>query len=203
MSAKLPPEKGPLQPEDFAAAARILGVDVPAIRAVAEVESHGTGFLSSGEPKILFERHLFHRFTGGAFPNAIVQGAQAQHAQLSRTTPGGYGSLPLQHRKLAAARELDTEAALRACSWGLFQILGDNWRACSAGSLQDFVSRMSESSAAQLGLFVGFIRSNPKLHAALREHDWRAFARIYNGPAAVDRYAPLIASVFEQLSTGD
>ena len=195
----LPPEKGPLTAEDFAAAAQLLGVDVRAIEAVAGVESHGVGFLPSGEPKILFERHLFHRFTGGEFPNAIVQGAQAQHAQLSSRTPGGYGSLNLQHKKLEAAAKLNRTAALRACSWGLFQILGDNWKACGCASLQDFVNRAYLSTAAHLGLFVGFIRSNPKLHVALRVQDWQTFEQQYNGPAAGGKYAALIGAVYERL----
>lgn len=57
-----------LTEQDFQDAANQLGVDVPTIKAVAEVESgpHGA-FLSSGEPVILFERHKFHKLTGGKF----------------------------------------------------------------------------------------------------------------------------------------
>lgn len=49
--------------EGIALAAKRLGVDVPTVRAVAEVESNGVGFLPDGRPKILFERHIFSRLT--------------------------------------------------------------------------------------------------------------------------------------------
>jgi len=45
----------------FMDAARTLGVVIPIIQAVAEVESNGKGFLLSGQPTILFERHVFYR----------------------------------------------------------------------------------------------------------------------------------------------
>ena len=48
--------------------AKSLGVEEPALRAVAEVESAGSGFLADRDlPKILFEGHAFHRLTGGRF----------------------------------------------------------------------------------------------------------------------------------------
>jgi hypothetical protein len=51
---------------DFAQA---LGIEEAALRAVAEVESTGSGFLPapSDKPKILFEGHAFHRLTGGRY----------------------------------------------------------------------------------------------------------------------------------------
>ena len=52
---------------DYAAAAGRLGCSVAAIKAVAKVESKGSGFLPSGEPRILFERHVFrHRYREAA-----------------------------------------------------------------------------------------------------------------------------------------
>ncbi|WP_262919099.1 N-acetylmuramidase family protein [Niabella hibiscisoli] len=48
-----------LTEKDFQDAARQLNCEVAAIKAVAEVESKGDGFLPTGEPKILFERHIF------------------------------------------------------------------------------------------------------------------------------------------------
>ena len=59
--------KPTLTDEDFERAARRLRCDVPAIKAVAQVESRGAGFLPSGEPKILFEAHIFDRLTAGRF----------------------------------------------------------------------------------------------------------------------------------------
>jgi hypothetical protein len=51
----------------IAAACAILGIGEAEMRAVLAVESLGSGFLADGRPKILFERHWFHRLTGGRF----------------------------------------------------------------------------------------------------------------------------------------
>src|SRR5688500_3062767 len=56
-----------LTESDFKAAARLLNCDIAAIKAVAEVESSGSGFLSDGRVKILFEGHQFHKHTKGAY----------------------------------------------------------------------------------------------------------------------------------------
>ncbi len=52
---------------DYKAAAKQLKCDVAAIKAVAEVESNGNGFLTDGKVKMLFEGHIFHRYTDGKF----------------------------------------------------------------------------------------------------------------------------------------
>nr|MBP6798835.1 DUF3380 domain-containing protein [Luteimonas sp.] len=46
-----------------------LEVEEAALKAVAEVESSGSGFLAAPDrrPKILFEGHVFHRLTAGRF----------------------------------------------------------------------------------------------------------------------------------------
>jgi len=53
--------------KDFKEAAETLGVEVAIIKAVCEVEAPMGGFLRTGEPVILFERHKFHQFTDGIF----------------------------------------------------------------------------------------------------------------------------------------
>ena len=54
---------GTISEGDYQAAAQSLGCEVAAIKAVASVESRGRGFLPSGRPKILFESHVFSKFT--------------------------------------------------------------------------------------------------------------------------------------------
>jgi hypothetical protein len=51
-----------------------LGCSCRQLDAVRAVESAGRGFDADGRPKRLFERHKFHRFTGGRFsPSAFSQ----------------------------------------------------------------------------------------------------------------------------------
>ncbi|MCC6559800.1 MAG: DUF3380 domain-containing protein, partial [Xanthomonadales bacterium] len=57
----------PITPEQWQSLSERLEVSVPTLKAVAEVESAGSGFLSDGRPKILFEGHVFSRLTKRAY----------------------------------------------------------------------------------------------------------------------------------------
>lgn len=164
-----------LTDEDYARAASQLGCEIAAIKAVAEVESGPYGaFLANGEPVILFERHLFSRLTKHKFDNS--------HPDLSNPVAGGYGKVSSQHARLAAAAELDRDAALQSASWGRFQVLGSNWQSLGYESLQAFVNAMYAGEAGHLDSFVRFVIAN-NLTQHLQHRDWAKFARGYNGPA--------------------
>jgi hypothetical protein len=197
----LPAEKGPLSAADFASAAQALGCEPAAIQAVAAIEGGPYGaFLPTGEPVILYERHLFHRFTSGRFDASTAPGLPEAVSLLSDPEAGGYGPESVQHGKLEAAVALDRPAALRATSWGLFQVLGDNAGACDL-ELQDFVNRACRSTADHLDLFCRFVRSDRHLWEALRAKDWPAFALHYNGKGfARDGYDARIRAAYERLA---
>lgn len=169
--------------DSFAGAAWLLDCDVAAIKAVAEVESGPEGaFLASGEPVILYERHLFHRLTVGKYDREWVPDLESDVARLSAPTPGGYGSVSIQHKKLAAAAKFNREAALKACSWGLFQILGLNYEQAGYPDVQRFVTAMYRSADDHLRAFAMFILHDPRLLEAIQDRHWSAFAGAYNGP---------------------
>lgn len=165
--------KPTLTGKDFAEVAKNLGCGIAAIRAVAEVESAGNGFLENDDPKILFERHIFSRRTGGLFNNS--------HPGISNPKPGGYGSVASQHKRLQEAALLNRAAALMSASWGKFQIMGFNYTLAGFNTLQDFINAMYRSEKDQLMAFANYIR-NVSLDDELREHRWADFARKYNGP---------------------
>jgi hypothetical protein len=56
-----------LTEENFQSAARSLKCDPATIKAVAEVESNGHGFLSDGNVKVSFEGHQFYKYTKGHY----------------------------------------------------------------------------------------------------------------------------------------
>lgn len=159
---------------DYVAAAQALGCEVAAIKAVAEVEAAGAGFHSTGEPKILFERHWFSRLTKGKFNT---------HApDISNTKAGGYSGGLAEHARLAKAVKLDRNAALQSASWGKFQIMGFNFARAGFKTLQEFINAMFTSERAQLDAFVAFIKADLRLVMALRGRNFTRFASIYNGP---------------------
>src|SRR5215471_625131 len=78
--------------DDFVRAAKALDISVAAVRAVAEIEAAGRGFLPDGRPQILFESHVFgrltnHRHTG----EADARGRPLSTRAWDRTTYGAAG----------------------------------------------------------------------------------------------------------------
>src|SRR6266404_5494739 len=99
-------------------ATRPIGVSPAELWTVLQVETSGCGFLPDRRPVILFERHIFHRLTGGLFDDGDI----------SDPTPGGYGATGShQLDRLAQAIALDRNAALQSASWGIGQIMGQNY----------------------------------------------------------------------------
>lgn len=160
--------------KDLTDAARLVDVGPAHIATVATVESGSNGpFLETGHPVVLFERHKFHRYTGGRFDDV--------RPDLSNPKYGGYGKTSEQPGRLAAARALDDEPAVMSTSWGAFQLMGFNYKLAGFACIEVFEREMRRSARAQLMAFASFLK-NTGLDNPLRELDWRAFARGYNGP---------------------
>lgn len=178
-------------------AAELLGVMPEVIRAVAEVEAAGDGFLVApkdgkpGIPKILFEAHIFGRLTGGQYN---VTHPQISSAKWNRALyRGGRG----EWARLESARRLSPSFADQSASWGAFQILGSNFRECGFKSVGDFVKAMCESEDRHLLAFVAFVQHNNAMHLALKSQDWAGFAKRYNGPGyKANQYDVKIAAAF-------
>lgn len=184
--------------QQFAASAALLKIEVAAIKAVAEVESSGEGFLSDGKPKILFEPHIFWKQlrTKGIDPNLFME----ENPDILYPTwkSGAYGPVSKQHDRLERASKINREAALLSASWGRFQIMGFNWKLCGSASLQDFINDMFKDEDSQLKCFTNYIKST-FLDDELRNHDWAGFARGYNGPQYVkNRYDVKLRTAFQK-----
>jgi hypothetical protein len=182
-----------LSSEDFEAAAKALDVDAALIQAIAEVETSGNAFDDSGRPRILFERHYFHRQTAGRY--------DARHASISNAKSGGYGKFSAQYTKLEEAYKLAPEAALRSASWGRFQIMGNNFKAAGYSSVSEFVLAMTRAESEHLKAFSNFVLSHKAMHAALKKQDWAAFAKAYNGPGyKANKYDTKLAEAYQHFS---
>lgn len=171
-----------LKEADLILAAERLGVELAAIKAVNEVESRDSGFFAFGKPAILFERHIMHRQllkSAGDEVSALA----ALYPDLINPRPGGYAGGLAEYPRLARARMIDDSAAIEACSWGLFQIMGFHWQQLDYPSAQAFAAAMQAGEGQQLDAFVRFIEADLALHKALKGRKWAAFARIYNGPS--------------------
>jgi hypothetical protein len=166
--------------DQFTLAAQTIGCEVEVIMAVDHVESGGSGFLSDGQPVILFEPHIFWKRlkAHGLDPNEYITGNEDILYPVWGTKP--YGKSSEQHARLARAVKIHREAALESASWGRYQILGLNWELAGASSLQDFINKIYKGEYEHLQLFVNFIKAT-HLDDELRNLDFRGFARGYNG----------------------
>ncbi len=182
-----------LSTDGLNATAQALAVQGPEIWAVLAVETSGCGFLGDRRPQILFERHIFHRLTGGRFDDG----------QISDPTAGGYGAGGAnQYDRLARAIALDRGAALQSASWGLGQVMGMNFAAAGFADVETMVAAMSDSEDAQLAAVAGFLKSS-QLDQAMRDHDWTAFARGYNGPQyAKNNYDNQLHDKYQKYAAG-
>lgn len=168
---------------DRKAAAAIVGVTLQKIAAVEAVESRGRGFRPDdaapglARPIILFEPHVFSRATARKFDDAWPE--------ISYPT---WGTLPYpssqssRWAQLTQAARLDETAALKATSWGLFQIIGYNFKPAGYLTVQAFARAMATTEGEQLAAFARFLHASPPMQKALQLSDWAGYARLYNGP---------------------
>ena len=192
--APAPADDAAANDAQIAAAAKLIGCEAAAVRAVTMTEVGIRGaFDALGRPMILFERHYFSRLTGHRFDGA--------HPDISNQKSGGYGKFSAQYGKLDRAIALDRHAALQSASWGAFQIMGANYAAAGFANVEDFVAAMQHSLGKQIEAFGNFVVANPRLRAAIKARDWTTFARIYNGPGyAENQYDLKMKQNYELLS---
>jgi hypothetical protein len=183
----------PMTRDGFASAAGSLGVSAPEVWAVLSVETSACGFLPDRRPTILFERHVFSRLTGGRFNDGDI----------SDPSLGGYGPLgAAQYTRLNRALLLDRTAALESTSWGLAQLMGENYSAAGFPGVNEMVAAISGSEDSQLSAFAAFLKSTG-LDRTLRAHDWTSFARGYNGSSySKNQYDVRLRGEFQKYSVG-
>jgi LysM repeat protein len=201
-----------LTEDDWARVAnQTLDCEVNVLKAIAQVESGGKSpfwLLNKVDgahvPVMLYERHKFSFYTKHEFDN--------DHSDISWKTPyifpkehkvgednikmhnkivsdtDFYSNYTSSYLRLIKAYNLNKEAALMACSWGKFQIMGESYAGCCKEGLAGFVTAMCTSEAAQIDMLAGFIKSKPvikkmkkSLLEAVQNKDWHKIAFYYNG----------------------
>lgn len=188
--------------DEITAVAKQLSLEPASLLAVAYVESGGTVFAivdGRQEPLIRFEGHYFHRrLTGNQLATAIKEG-------LASPTAGAVvnpTSQSARWKMLNRAAKINAQAAFESCSWGIGQVMGSHWSALGYGSVSELVNRCRSGAAGQAELMARFIKW-AGLTNALRNHDWKAFARGYNGAAyAKNQYDTKMAAAYARFKNG-
>jgi hypothetical protein len=174
---------------DFERVAQELGVEVSAIKAIATTESGGKrGFSADGRPIIRFELHVFHGHsrvgTGGRFGPT--------HPHLSQSSPAlgegyhlPYGQSTEWNMMYEAMLLRDNDgnqrfAAWKSASWGMFQVMGFNFKEVGWQDIESFVRDMCQSELHHLRAFAGAARA-AHLVPLFKAHNWAKIAEAYNG----------------------
>ena len=178
-----------LSTEHFEKAARRLGCETAAIRAVWEVEASGRHFLNDGSVVRRFEPHHFPSSHWSRIGFSVRQGEAPWRASLRLSN----------ETMFQKAASLDLQSACRASSWGAPQIMGFNHKDAGFNTPEDMVVHMAKGAPEQLGAFVQLIEAWG-LATALIAHDWQRFARRYNGTGNVQEYARRIEAAYRKHS---
>jgi hypothetical protein len=166
---------------------------------VALVESgHGRGFAPDGRCIIRYELHRFQTYTAGHY--------HTTHPHLSQIYPAGInhvGGQPTEWSTLYGAMILKgrSEAAIKSTSWGVFQVMGENYTLCGYATAAAFASDVCRSTAGQLSVFLKYCRGK-NLIRFLVNKDWASFAHHYNGPSyARNHYDAQMAGAYRRFSS--
>lgn len=197
---------GELSQADIEAAAKELGCEAGLIYAIARQESAHSSFIKLGPrtvPTILFEKHQFRNYTR---PNkkspspfetthpdicgpSYVRAKKNKKGEWIAIKSGStipenavYGpSGAFQYKRLSKAYQLSQNAALMACSWGKFQIMGFNYEAAGFSDVKAFTKAMSRSDAEHIKAFLKFAKSKKVLLNGLRTKNFEKIAEGHNG----------------------
>lgn len=91
---------------------------------------------------------------------------------------------------------VDETAALKACSWGLGQVLGENHLMVNFATVQEMVKAFMDDEETHLEAIVQFLISSG-IDDDLRAHNWAVVARVYNGPGyAKNKYDTKMRDAF-------
>jgi hypothetical protein len=155
-----------LEDADLPRIARTIGVGEDELHAFMDVEAAGSGFDAQGRPKMLFEPHVFYRNLRGAARDRAVAAGLAYAKWGAKPYPKD------SYPRLAQALAIDEEAALMSASWGLTQILGENYAMVGFDSVADMVRAFMADEDNHLEAAVAFIV------AAGIDDELRALARL-------------------------
>lgn len=191
-----------LSGEDFARVAAKIGCDERAIRAVTAVEARGSGFDAKARPIILTEPHVFYRVLKAKDKAKLDKAVSLGLAYPKWGTKPYPGSQDARYALLEQMMQIDEEAGLMACSWGIGQVLGENYKLCGFPSARALVEKCIESEGGQLEVMAAFIIGKG-LSKHIRDHDWAAFAYGYNGSGYKQNdYDGKLKRAYAKLSAG-
>lgn len=190
--------------QDVETLAKYFGVEVAAVWAVIDTECSGSGFGPDGRLKIQFEPHVFaSELDKLKIENELkLVGKNQRGLKIwditvhGITIRNGVETHNAEWQAYNIAVTVHAEAAARATSWGMGQIMGFNCRLAGFKTAQDMINSFNQSEYNQVVGMFNTIKAFGIIDE-LQRHDWAGFARVYNGAGyAVQGYDKDLAKYY-------
>ncbi len=163
------------------------GLTFKHVKTVLIIESSGSGFDTvTGKIKIQFEPTIFHKQLALKKITSTLKFITGTLYDVIVGTKVIENKVDVQSKEWVAfesAITINEDAAYRATSFGLGQIMGFNCTYCGFKTAKEMADNFIISEANQLTGMMNFIKAQPKMFNALKTCDWATFASLYNGPA--------------------
>jgi hypothetical protein len=108
-----------------------------------------------------------------------------------------YGSLDEQYSRLVRAGEINRAAAIKSCSWGKFQVMGEYYRHLYE-SAEELEKAQNYCALQHLQYFKVFLTKEKNLIDPMKNKDWTRIAQKYNGMSQIG-YDVKIRNAYENL----
>jgi hypothetical protein len=143
-------------------------IEPAALIAFISVESGGRGFCpSTGKIMIQFEPHWFKR--------------KAPYAPSGKWSLNGIERQSKEWEAFNSAFALNPDAAMKATSIGLPQIMGFHWERLGYANVGAMWDDFKVGELNQIKALIKFIETDARLLKAILEKDWHMVAMAYNG----------------------
>ncbi|WP_150539442.1 N-acetylmuramidase family protein, partial [Actinobacillus vicugnae] len=189
MSSPCDGQGTPVLEEHYELLAKELGVEKEVLKAVAEVESRGEGFINVNgvrKAKILYERHYMYRLLRDEknySTEHLTKLVNEDQDIINKRMSEKYGTSLYQYTRLEKAKKIDNYSAIKSCSWGRFQVMGIYYDKGGYVSPSEFERAMHLCDLQQFVYFKNYLKKvAPSIIPAMKSKDWARIARIYNGP---------------------
>jgi len=170
-------EKSPrLKKKQLKELAKSKNIEPSVLKAIMELESEGQGFNKNGTVKIKFHSHVFYQLLkdAGLDAKSLMKGNKKilQKKSSNKYTKGRKSN----YKRLKKAMKINKSAALKACSYGLFQLMGNSHKEAGFKSIKAFAKAHKSSEKAQVKAFFKAAKSQNALKD-LQDKDWEGFTR--------------------------
>ena len=180
----------------IASVAKSRGINAAALAAVVEVESNGIPYAyvdGISVPVIRIEGHYFDRLVAASKQKVARAAGLASPKASAIKNPKEQAD---RYRMFQRMCDIDKNAAIMSCSWGVGQVMGVHWQKLRFNSADEFYAFITSGLRSQVEVMVRFIEYAGLIDEIERQ-DWAGFARIYNGPRYRDnKYDVKIAAAY-------